>query len=281
MASVSWISPPLPGGVCSSASKIAGLKTYRAATARSLGASSMARFLHDVLQFKHVGRSTPRLGDPVVHNLLAWHTFEGHHHIRIAAVKPLDHACHDIRLCVEPDNRIAQRNDEGLISHERSGAEDGVPEPQLPALSRVEVLHRVSFELQVLQLLLASRLAQVRGQLFVNVEVLFDRGLAARRDEQNPADPGQAQFFHHILDHRFSADGQHLLGLALRGRQQAGSVASDRNNGDINRHGQIYPSIGKYPEEHRFIGESGAACSFWFQFVSQPQVVGVMRGQFQ
>ncbi len=45
MASVSWISPPRPGGVSRSPSKIAGASTYRPMMARLLGASSGRRLL--------------------------------------------------------------------------------------------------------------------------------------------------------------------------------------------------------------------------------------------
>ncbi len=44
MPSVSWISPPAPGLVARSASKMSGVSTYRPMMARSLGASDALGF---------------------------------------------------------------------------------------------------------------------------------------------------------------------------------------------------------------------------------------------
>ena len=140
----------------------------------------------------------------------------------------------------KPDDRIPQGHDKRLVAHQRTGAQDGVAQSQLTALARVEILHLLAFELEVHQLLFAPCFAQVGRQLFVDVKVLLDRRLAARRHKQDAADPRQLEFLHHVLHHRLAADRQHLLGLTLRGRQQPRAVAGHGNNGNVNRHGQVH-----------------------------------------
>ena len=49
------------------------------------------------------------------------------------------------------------------------------------------------------------------------------------------ADAGQ--LLHDVLHDRLAADRQHLLGLRLGGRQQAGAQTGDGNDGDFDIHG--------------------------------------------
>ncbi len=216
-----------------------GLNTYRAATARSLGASSTSGFSITSSSSNTAAVAVARFGDPVVHDFRPRHTFERHHDVRVRGIELLDHAGHDVRLGVQPDDRIAQGHDKRLVAHQRTGTQHGVPQSQLAALSRVEILHLLPFELQIHQLLFAPCLAQVGRQLFVDVEMLLDRRLAARRHEQDAADAGQSEFLHHVLHHRLAADGQHLLRLTLRGRQQPGAMSGHGNNRNVNGHGQV------------------------------------------
>ena len=156
---------------------------------------------------------------------------------------------------MQSDDRIAQCHDKRLVADQRPRTKNGVPQTELPPLPRVEILHLVPLELQVHQLLLASRLTQVRGQLLVNVEVLLDRSLAARRDEQDAPDAGQAQFFDDVLHDRLASDRQHLLGLTLRGRQQPRAVPGHRYNCDIDGHVQTITKWKWDTRTQRYVGE--------------------------
>ncbi len=70
---------------------------------------------------------------------------------------------------------------QGWLPDQRRGTEHRVPQPQLPALPRVKILHVPTFELQIAQLLLATRFPQIGCQLLVDVKMLLDRRLAMRR----------------------------------------------------------------------------------------------------
>jgi hypothetical protein len=96
----------------------------------------------------------------------------------------------------------------------------------------VEVLHRGAFELQLREQLLLAGLAQVLNQLAVEIEVILDGRLPRAGHEQHLFHAHPGQFLHDVLDNRLAADREHLLGLRLGGRQEAGAEAGHGNDGN-------------------------------------------------
>ena len=67
-------------------------------------------------------------------------------------------------------------------------------------------------------------------QLEADVEMIFDRGLAAAGDDDDVLNAGMQRFFDAILNDRLVDDGQHLLGLRLGCRQESGAEPRGREN---------------------------------------------------
>jgi hypothetical protein len=59
------------------------------------------------------------------------------------------------------------------------------------------------------------------------IEMVFDGGFSASRDENEFLDAGGLRLFHGILDQRLVDDRQHFLRHRLGGRQKAGTEATD------------------------------------------------------
>ncbi len=110
-----------------------------------------------------------------MHHVGSRNLLKGDHHISLRRLKLIDHPRDDIGLSVESDDRIPQGDHTGLVTDQRTCTEDRVPEPKLPPLTRVKIFHFATFEFQVAQLLFATRLPQIGGQLLVDVEMLFNR----------------------------------------------------------------------------------------------------------
>jgi hypothetical protein len=76
-----------------------------------------------------------------------------------------------------------------------------------------------------------ARRRQLGLELGVAVEVVADRPLAPAGDDQDVGDATGHGFLDHVLDRRLVEDGQHLLGLRLRRREEAGAEAGRRDDG--------------------------------------------------
>ena len=140
-------------------------------------------------------------------------------------------------LCaVEADDRVAQGDDERVVADEGTGGEDRVPEAEGAALAGVEVLHRRALEGEIGEQLLLAALPERLHELFVDVEVVLDRGLALPGDEQDPAHAGAGELLEDVLDDGLAPHGQHFLRLRLGGGQETRPQPGDRNDGDINTH---------------------------------------------
>ena len=147
-------------------------------------------------------------------------------------------------LCgVQPDDRVAERDDEGLPADKRSRAEDGVAEPEHVPLPGVEVLQGRALERELLEQFLLAGLAQRLDQLGVQIEVVLDRRLAGPGDEQHAPHPDARQLLDDVLHDRLAPDRQHLLGLRLGGRQQPGAEAGDGDDGNVDGHGRVLAPI--------------------------------------
>jgi hypothetical protein len=68
-------------------------------------------------------------------------------------------------------------------------------------------------------------------EIDVDVEVILDRVLAAPRDQDNVLRARGDGLLDAVLDDRLVDQRQHLLGLGLRGRQEAGSKACGGEDG--------------------------------------------------
>ena len=81
---------------------------------------------------------------------------------------------------------------------------------------------------QAVLALLLEHVLELEGR----VEVVLDRVLAAARDDDDPLDAGVPRLLDDVLDQWPVDQGQHLLGLGLRGGQEPGSQAGGREDGD-------------------------------------------------
>ena len=82
---------------------------------------------------------------------------------------------------------------------------------------------------------LALLLEQVL-ELVVEVEVVLDRALLRRGDDDDLLDPRGDRFLDAVLDDRLVDEGQHLLGLRLGGGQEAGAPAGGREDSFADAH---------------------------------------------
>jgi hypothetical protein len=81
------------------------------------------------------------------------------------------------------------------------------------------------------QQLLLVGLLERHLELVGHVEVVLDGPLVAAGDEDHLAHAGRVGLLHRVLDQRLVDHRQHLLGLRLGGRQEAGAEAGDRKDG--------------------------------------------------
>jgi hypothetical protein len=76
-----------------------------------------------------------------------------------------------------------------------------------------------------------ARLVEVVLELELAVEVVLDGALGPAGDDEDVVDAGGHGFFDHVLDGGLVHHGQHLLGLRLGGRQEAGAEAGGGDDG--------------------------------------------------
>ena len=131
-------------------------------------------------------------------------------------VEELPHARH-----AGHDDVVAQEDAEGLIPHERPGAEDGVTEAERLLLSHVGDGGHLRYGLDLGQLVDLAAILEVVLELEGRVEVVLDGALVAPGDEDDLVEAGGDRLLHHVLDGGLVHEGQHLLGLGLGGGQKA------------------------------------------------------------
>src|SRR5262249_49517705 len=85
-----------------------------------------------------------RLGNAVANDLRSRHLLERNDRVRPGSLELIGHAPHDVRGSIQPNDRVTQRDDEGLIADQRPGAQYRVPESELASLSRIEVFEVLS-----------------------------------------------------------------------------------------------------------------------------------------
>ena len=119
------------------------------------------------------------------------------------------------------DHVVGQNHREGLVADERARDEDGVSEAERFALTNVGQVDLARNLTDLGELVLLSPRLEERLELDRDVEMVFDRVLAAARDQNDVVDAGGDSLFHAVLNDRFVDEWQHLLGLRLGGREKA------------------------------------------------------------
>jgi hypothetical protein len=196
------------------------VKTYRPITASGL--------LDDVEDLHQVVGDALGLGAAVAPDLLGLDLLEGEHRAAVLRVD-LDHVAEQ-RVALRHE-LVAEQHHERVVADVLLGDRYGVSQAQGLALAHVVDVRQLGEVHHLGPLVVLARLVQVVLELELPVEVVLDGALRAAGDDQDVVDAGGHGFLDHVLDGRLVHDGQHLLGLRLRGRQEAGAEASGRDHG--------------------------------------------------
>ena len=240
-------------------------------TARFDGASPGAGFSTrrgDPVQPAVVERVLGRLrgDDPVAAGLLG-RDLHDRHDRGVGLVVGVDELA-DARP-VADDDVVGQDHRERLVADEVLGHEHRVPEAELLLLAHVRQLGEVGDRAHLAEHLDLALLLEQVLELVVEVEVILDRALLGRGDDDDLLDPGGDRLFDRVLDDRLVDQRQHLLRLGLRRRQEAGAPARGGEDGLSNAHRTsgwrvgagsepVYPGS---PWPRRSPGVSAAQCS--------------------
>ena len=151
---------------------------------------------------------------------------------------------HDIARTRQADDRIAQRDDERIVTNEVPRAPDRMPQSARPILSRVIEVDVPRLEFKLRELIFLTALPQRADQFRIFIKMVLDTALALAGNEENLLHVAASQFLDNILNDRLLTDRQHLLRLALGRRQQPRPQPRHRNNRLLNIH-PTTPSIAK------------------------------------
>ena len=167
--------------------------------------------LLDDLGHVHRLRSGPDRHDPVPSDEVVWHFGHGDRGARPRLLVRRRESADDPG---PPrgrgiDDRVAQRDCHRVAAGEASRVAHRVAQPQWPRLARIQDLE---------------------PGVGVEIEMVLDRLLARRRDEQRGPHPVTRELLDHVLHHRAVDDRQHLLRDRPAGRQQASPLARYRNH---------------------------------------------------
>ncbi|MNS72995.1 hypothetical protein D3C72_1064210 [compost metagenome] len=129
-------------------------------------------------------------------------------------------------------HHVRQKQRERLLAHQFASTPDGVAEAERHLLARIADgagNRQHLFQLQYLHGLAGAgqRIDEFRRA----VEIVFDGGLVAARDENDVFDTGLHGFVDSILHDRTVDDRQHFLWHRLGGGQKPRAVAGYRNDG--------------------------------------------------
>ena len=126
---------------------------------------------------------------------------------------------------------VAQEHDERVVAHVLAGHGHGVAEAERLALAHVVDVGQLGQVDHLGELVVLARLVEVVLELELAVEVVLDGALGPTGDDQDVVDAGGHGLLHHVLDGRLVDHRQHLLGLRLGGRQEAGAEAGGGDDG--------------------------------------------------
>ena len=119
---------------------------------------------------------------------------------------------------------------EGFVADQLFGHQHGVAQAQRLFLAHVSDVNHVGDLLHDLQQVGLAALLQHLFQLVADVEVVFDRALAAARDHDDLVAAGSHRFLDAVLDDGLVHQRQHFLGLRLGGGQEARPQSRGREN---------------------------------------------------
>ena len=150
-------------------------------------------------------------------------------HRAVIVVEHLDHLRHHGRLAVQ--QVVREDHGERVVADQLLRAQHRVAEAERFGLTHVEAVDmaRLDAAHEFEQLLLAARF-EFGFDLVGLVEVVFDRALAAARDEDHFGDAGRHRFFDRVLDQRLVDDRQHLLRACLGRGEEPGAETCYRKN---------------------------------------------------
>ena len=172
---------------------------------------------------------------PSEHDLLE-RDLEQREHGRLLALVHLQHRSQQLRV-VDHDV-VAEKDRERLVAHVLARDRHRVPEPEGIALADVVDVGEVVHHAHLVELVELVGLLEVVLELEIAVEVVLDGVLAAAGDHEDVGEAGRHRLFDDVLDRRLVDDRQHLLGLALRHRQEP---RAEPGGGDHRfRHGLLH-----------------------------------------
>ena len=171
-------------------------------------------------------------------DLLVRHFLERNDGGRVLFLEHLAHPAHDVAVPIEADDRVAERDDKRLLRDERARSQHGMAETERAPLPRVEVLDLGALDLQRGEQFFLAAFPKQLHQLFVHVEMVFERGLSGSSDKEDAPQTVASQLFADVLHHWFAADRQHLFRLRFGRRQQSRPEPGDRDDRDVDAHGR-------------------------------------------
>jgi hypothetical protein len=123
---------------------------------------------------------------------------------------------------VADDHVVAEDHGERLVADDLLRDEDGVAQAELLLLADVGDLGEIRDVPDLAEHLDVALLLEEMLQLVGGVEVILDRPLLARGDDDHLLDAGGDGLLDGVLDDGLVDERQHLLGLGLRGREEPG-----------------------------------------------------------
>ena len=234
MPSVSWISPPTPRGWLDDLVEHPGRQDVAAGHAQPRRRLLGRGLLDDARDVDHAVAHRRAGHDAVAPGVLGRH-FLHRQDRRPPLGELLDHLLEHRRLA---DHQVVgQQHREGLVADQPLPAQHGMPQAQGLRLAHVDALHVVGFHLtHHAQQLLLTRLFKGYLELERHVKVVFDGPLVAAGDEDHFAHAGGIGLFDRVLDQGLVDHRQHLLGLRLGGREEAGAETRDGKDGFVDQH---------------------------------------------
>src|SRR5829696_4500398 len=141
------------------------------------------------------------------------------------------------------DDVVAEQDGERLLADVLLGHADGVAEAERGLLADVMDLGHVGDVADQLQLVVVALVGEQLLELDRAVEVVLDGLLAAAGDDQDVLDPGPHRLLDHVLDRGLVHQRQHLLGLRLGRREEAGPQPGRWDHGFAYLHDGDSPEI--------------------------------------
>ncbi|MNC24826.1 hypothetical protein D3C75_728910 [compost metagenome] len=140
----------------------------------------------------------------------------------------LDHLRQDTVTLEIQAQVVGQHYGERLVADQRAAGEDGMAEALHLDLTGVGKGALIQQATDADQVFLLVGIANLMLQLVADVEVVFDRPLAATGDDGDFIQAGVQRLFNGILDQRLVHHRQHFLGHRLGRRQKTGAVTGRR-----------------------------------------------------